>query len=134
MTTPAGWYPDAQGTMRFWDGASWTPHTAPPAPAQDAQDVLPVAASAMPPTVWQANPATSALTSVQVASSPDANGVAVAGFVIGLVSVFLPLVFGLVGGLAGLTLSIVGLALPFRRRGLAIAGLVLSILAIVLIF
>lgn len=36
-STPAGFYPDNTGTMRFWDGAQWTEHTqgggAPPATA-----------------------------------------------------------------------------------------------------
>ncbi len=30
--TPAGWYPDHQGTVRWWDGTAWTAHTQPPAP------------------------------------------------------------------------------------------------------
>lgn len=41
--TPAGWYPDANGTIRWWDGTQWTEHTqpppappSPPAPAYDA--------------------------------------------------------------------------------------------------
>lgn len=25
--TPAGWYPDAQGTTRYWDGTAWTERT-----------------------------------------------------------------------------------------------------------
>ena len=25
---PAGWYPDAQGELRYWDGAAWTDYTA----------------------------------------------------------------------------------------------------------
>ncbi len=35
-TVPAGWYTDPQvrGTLRYWDGARWTEHTAPmPPPA-----------------------------------------------------------------------------------------------------
>jgi len=34
-STPAGFYPDSQGQMRFWDGTRWTEHTqaAPVAPA-----------------------------------------------------------------------------------------------------
>ena len=36
-TTPAGFYPDSTGAMRFWDGTQWTEHTqdggAPPAAA-----------------------------------------------------------------------------------------------------
>jgi uncharacterized protein DUF2510 len=32
LATPAGWYPDQHGVMRFWDGQRWTQHVAPPAP------------------------------------------------------------------------------------------------------
>ncbi|MBM6404158.1 Ltp family lipoprotein [Phycicoccus sp. CSK15P-2] len=28
-TTPAGWYPQADGSQRYWDGEQWTVHTAP---------------------------------------------------------------------------------------------------------
>jgi hypothetical protein len=28
-TTPAGWYPQPDGTQRYWDGEKWTEHTAP---------------------------------------------------------------------------------------------------------
>ncbi|WP_238476294.1 DUF2510 domain-containing protein [Agromyces mariniharenae] len=27
--TPAGWYPDGSGNLRYWDGNAWTEHTAP---------------------------------------------------------------------------------------------------------
>lgn len=30
--TPAGWYPDANGTIRWWDGMGWTEHTQPAGP------------------------------------------------------------------------------------------------------
>ncbi|MFC6324577.1 hypothetical protein ACFQZV_11180 [Microbacterium koreense] len=61
------------------------------------------------------------------------NGLGVAGFVVGLVSLFLPLFVGLVGGLVGLGLSIAGVSRVGRRKGLAIAGLVLSIVAVIFI-
>ena len=34
MTTPAGWYPDPEGSggQRFWNGDAWTDHRAPGAP------------------------------------------------------------------------------------------------------
>lgn len=39
---PAGWYPDQQGVMRWWDGQAWTAHTAatnqpPPPPGSAVQ-------------------------------------------------------------------------------------------------
>ena len=41
-TVPAGWYPDPQGPplQRWWDGASWTPHTNDPRPAPVVAPVL----------------------------------------------------------------------------------------------
>jgi len=33
MSTPAGWYPQADGRQRYWDGERWTEHFAPGAPA-----------------------------------------------------------------------------------------------------
>lgn len=29
---PAGWYPDGQGSMRWWDGQQWTAHVQPMPP------------------------------------------------------------------------------------------------------
>lgn len=29
---PAGWYPQTDGSQRYWDGTAWTAHTAPAAP------------------------------------------------------------------------------------------------------
>ena len=34
-TTPAGWYPDASGSQRYWDGTAWTEHRAPAAGGDD---------------------------------------------------------------------------------------------------
>lgn len=30
MAAPPGWYPDATGQARWWDGAQWTQHLPPP--------------------------------------------------------------------------------------------------------
>lgn len=39
---PAGWYPDHTGTQRYWDGTSWTEHTAGAAQRQEyGQGVVP---------------------------------------------------------------------------------------------
>ncbi len=61
--TPAGWYDDGHGSLRWWDGARWTEHTHAPAavahtvPAADAApaeaagvpaDAAPAAATAAP--------------------------------------------------------------------------------------
>lgn len=37
-SAPAGWYPQADGSQRYWDGAAWTEHRA---PAPGAQQVPP---------------------------------------------------------------------------------------------
>lgn len=49
MTTPAGWYPDPNDAsgQRYWDGAQWTPHTAPGAVQPPAAAVTPTPTPAM---------------------------------------------------------------------------------------
>lgn len=72
----------------------------------------------------------------QVVGSGASNGLAVAGFVVGLVSIFLPLIFGLGAGAAGLVLSIMGAAKSGTTgtgKGLAVAGIILSSVGIVFI-
>ena len=43
---PPGWYPDAQGVTRYWDGNQWTEHTQPqqPQPPQAPYPAAPAAA------------------------------------------------------------------------------------------
>lgn len=139
MTAPAGWYADEFGITRYWDGSAWTAHVA---PTHDAGAIPPVAMAPIVPAQVAAVHAPApypgpypvqpygAVVPVALAG----NGPGVAGFVIGLVSLFLPLFLGLAGGVAGLIFSIVGLSRVGARKGLAIAGLILSILALILIF
>lgn len=76
MSTPAGWYDDGRGQMRYWDGAAWTEHvappvapaapptpptaTAPPVPQPDAVGAAPAVppTGAYPPAAVPAQPAT----------------------------------------------------------------------------
>lgn len=60
---PAGWYPDAQGTTRWWDGQQWTEQTqAAPAPrtgfgaklADAGRSMVTREATAYPDTIWSA--------------------------------------------------------------------------------
>ena len=41
MTTPAGWYPDPDGSggQRYWDGSTWTEHRAPATPEPAGEHV-----------------------------------------------------------------------------------------------
>jgi hypothetical protein len=45
---PPGWYPDGQGSQRWWDGTQWTEHVQPAAPQQPAQPPAPQQQPAAP--------------------------------------------------------------------------------------
>ena len=135
---PEGWYDDGTGRLRYWDGSRWQdgPLVPPPTPQGPAAP-----ASYAPP---QSYPYSAPASGVAPYAQPGypvsqrrQSGIGVAGFVVGLVSVFLPLFLGFLGGAAGLVLSIVSLvkhdAVVNTGRGLAVAGLVLSVVAIVFI-
>ena len=47
QTAPAGWYPDPNGQLRFWDGAQWTAKTAPP-PSRVALKPPPIQVEVVP--------------------------------------------------------------------------------------
>ena len=122
------WYPDPYGRfdLRWHDGQQWTHYVArggwvgtdtPPPLALGAVPSLPV------------RPTT-----------PGANGLAIAGFVLALVGALVglaPLLFfeALVGGVLGIIFSLVGLGrakhtTQHRGRRLAVAGIVLSVAAL----
>ena len=201
MTAAPGWYPDAQGTLHYWNGTEWvqtsndsryaTPgsaehgansapqagYSASPAqqaataqaayapvqqypaaqqyaPAQQQQQLAQQHTQAQPYAQVQQYAQAQQYTQAQqyaqarpyaqaqplsgaIAPTPaPSNGLGVAGFVVGLVSLFMPLVVGIIVAGTGLGLSIAGMVRADRigaKRGLAIAGLVLSIIGLVLI-
>ena len=81
--TPAGWYPDGSGDLRYWDGNAWTEHTAPgpaaaapgeataaPADAASAGDTAVLSEE----TTWRESP-TEVVPPVAPAASVHAGGV-----------------------------------------------------------
>ncbi|MFD5864345.1 DUF2510 domain-containing protein [Agromyces sp. NPDC127015] len=45
---PAGWYDDGSGRLRWWNGAQWTEHFAPPpAPPQQTHSMGPMTSSSI---------------------------------------------------------------------------------------
>lgn len=156
MSAPAGWYNDGAGAIRFWDGSAWTAHTAAHHPAHPAgqmplaqpyatypaaQPTAPAdrpgppqqAIARVPPPVAQQPAHVIVPYGTPPGVARPTNGAGIVGFVVGLVSVFLPFLFGIVTAVVGLILSIVGLTRHGSGKGLAIAGLVLSIIGLVLI-
>lgn len=154
MTVEAGWYDDGRGSMRYWDGTMWS-ETVIPGPAVPPTgfvdpyspggrdiDLMPPPMAVMPAYpqhTQQPYPMYGAPQPMYGAVAPygrpvlQGNPAGVTGFVVGLVSVFLPIIFGLVVAIVGLTFSIIGMTRVNATKGLAIAGLVLSILGIIFI-
>lgn len=58
---PAGWYPQPDGTQRYWDGSTWTEHISPAAGPAAAQPAAQPAAAVEPQPVFAATPAPSAM-------------------------------------------------------------------------
>lgn len=155
MNVVPGWYPDNMGVVRYWDGAQWTEHTqAPQVPqTEHAQPLAPQTGAAelqVVPQYTQPQYAQPQYAQPQygqpqyapqqyqqrIVSTGESNGMAVAGFIVGLVSIFLPFIFGLAAGGAGLVLSILGAVKSGTTgtgKGLAIAGIVLSSVGIIFI-
>lgn len=152
MNATPGWYPDsAAGALRYWDGVAWTAHLHPhPVPGPDQEHfaepeamphIHPAVQQYAPPVVPQyAPPATQAYAQPGYApayvrrGTGEPNGMAIAGFIIGLASIFMPLFVGLAVGVTGLVLSIIGSSrslITGTGKGLAITGIIASIFGII---
>ncbi|MWB97851.1 DUF2510 domain-containing protein [Agromyces seonyuensis] len=71
----AGWYDDGTGTIRYWDGATWTEHVAPaPAVAEPAPAPIPVSEAAPAPAAEAAPAFTAPAASAPVAPAPSEAG------------------------------------------------------------
>lgn len=134
---PAGWYPLPDGrSERYWDGAMWTDSVRPVAPAGGgAVPPPPPLQGSFPPAFPPAFPQ-SASGHQMAAGQAKNDGMAIASMVLGIVSLVIPCV-GAITSLIGLVLGIVSLGRVQPRgerlgRGMAIAGIVCSSIALVL--
>lgn len=136
-TPIAGWYPDPEnaGGERWWNGTSWSDQKRPVPPAPAA--IIPTATAgdarpdpyAPPPPVQPYYGAT-----LPYGSRPPSsiNGMALAGVLVSSVGW---LIVSILGPIAGIVLSLVGLqqakvreaqGIPNSGRGMAIAGIVVG--------
>ena len=116
-TTPPGWYPQADGSQRYWSGSAWTEHTA-PAPAVSGE-IVPVRApmAAPPPSMPFGRPGGANPPVAVAAKSP---GLAL------LASFFLP-------GLGQLVNGQVGTGILFLVAYLVSLGLLVVLIGFVLV-
>ncbi|MFM7068438.1 MAG: DUF2510 domain-containing protein, partial [Actinomycetes bacterium] len=152
---PAGWYPDPKspgtGDQRYWDGSTWTEHVHVPVPVPPVPPAPPVPVVAQSPAVvspgWSAagGPAAAPYQmpqAVAVANVTKSPGMAIASLVLGIGAFFfawLPILgfFSLPFAIVGLVLGIAGYRRArkgFEGRGLSIAGMASSALAIGVFF
>ncbi|MDQ0576702.1 DUF2510 domain-containing protein [Agromyces albus] len=140
-TTPAGWYDDGSGTLRYWDGSAWTEHRAPSAaatePTADAPGESPYAAAATATgsTVATAEPPPAAPTAAPAAKPHVLGIIALAVAALGFIFACIPgaLIVGWILLPIAFVLSIVALFLKGRKWP-AITGLIVSILGTIVGF
>lgn len=124
VTSP-GWYPDGSGNIRFWDGQQWTAQTQPAGPVSVAPAFVHRIDGGQ---VYGPGGATN----VFVTAPSTQNAMGITGFVLSLVALlfsWIP-VFSWVLWILGIVFSAIGI---FRQpRGLAIAGLAISLVGVLL--
>ena len=128
--TPAGWYPDPAGDtslIRYWDGHAWTAQTQPM--VQPGQ----LSGIGAPPVTPQPVYAPGQAIPYSLTSQPvnDRKGFAIAGFVLGIVSVALFCFTWIDAALALLAIIFSAIGIKSSRKKLAIVGLILGIVGLI---
>lgn len=133
MNPAAGWYADPAGSnqLRYWDGSSWTEHTAPPpTPAPPAPPQSPAYGYAQTPS--RPGVATAAYPTYVVAVPPK-NSKATRGLVWAIISIVinpfaLPSILAIVFGMQGLSAAgqMEQAGVPNAGRSRAISAIVVG--------
>lgn len=134
---PADWYPDPQdsGMVRYWDGSTWTGHTA-PAPRTPPERTSVSSGSASSGSASSGS-ATSSYYTPPSQRPSRGNPLGLASLIVGILATlgaFIPVVnlgSGIVA-IVGLVLGIVALFLAGRSKPVAVAGVVVSLVGLVL--
>ncbi|MDR0350113.1 MAG: DUF2510 domain-containing protein [Coriobacteriales bacterium] len=135
---PAGWYPDPAGDttqIRYWDGKGWTEQTQ-PSLNPELRDVggvstQPTNVLVTPQPVYAPGQDVSAAYTKQPQSN-GRGGMAVAALVLGIIGVPTCMCYGLsvIPGALALVFGI--LSVKSSRKGMAIAGIICGVIAIIL--